>query len=148
MAAKKPLKLKGYTALGGSSRKYRTPTGKIISRREYDNRRLKKEGWKNRSEAERFRTGRLYTEKRDKLERAGRKPRELDIFSDWAAFVRDVDWEKVDEIWDTVQAERESGEPRIDPDGPLAEVLTLEGMRFPEWEWAVGDTPSGKRAVV
>jgi hypothetical protein len=148
VAGKKPLRLKGYRALGGSSRKYETPRGKIISRREYDNRRLRKQGWKNRSEAERFRTGPIYTQKRSKLEAAGRKPKELDIFSDFAEFVRDIDWDKVNELWDEVEQERESGEARFDPNGPLAEVLAMEGARLPDWEWAVGDTPSGERGVV
>lgn len=151
MAQKKApvLKLKGYTPLGGSSRKYRYDrTGKIISRREYDNKRLRKQGWKNRYEAEQFRTSRSYSQKRDKLERNGRKPSELDIFSDFASFVRDIDWEAVKTLWTEIEAERAMGEQNLDPNGPLAEVLVLEGARLPDWDWAVGDTPSGARATV
>lgn len=48
--------LRGYKPLGGSSRRYRAPGGKIISRREYDNRRAKAAGFNNRYEVEKFRT--------------------------------------------------------------------------------------------
>lgn len=49
------MALRGYKPLGGSSRKYRAPGGKIISRREYDNIRAQQAGWKNRYELEQFR---------------------------------------------------------------------------------------------
>lgn len=155
MAAKKrppkskkaPLKLRGYKPLGGTSRKYRTPGGKIISRREYDNRRLKKQGWANRYQAEQFRTSTRYSQKRSRLEASGRTPAEVDIFSDFAAFVRDIDWEKVDELWGLIEAERESGFENLDPNGPLAQVLVLEGARLDEWDWDVGDTPAGVYGV-
>lgn len=50
------MPLRGYKPLGNSARQYRTPSGKIISRREYDNRRAKAAGFRNRYELEQFRT--------------------------------------------------------------------------------------------
>lgn len=146
------LRLRGYTPIkGDSARRYRTPGGKIISRREYDNKRLKKLGWNNRSEAEKFRTSRFYTQKRARLEANGRVPDEVSIFTEFAAFVRDIDWGLVDRLYADVDAMRKAGIPEDvinDPNGVLAEALVLEGARLPDWEWAVGDTPKGKVATV
>lgn len=48
--------LRGYTPLkGDSARRYRTPAGRIISRREYDNRRARAAGFRNRYQLEKFR---------------------------------------------------------------------------------------------
>lgn len=78
------------------------------------------------------------------MEKAGRKPKELDIFSDFASFVRDIDWQAVNRKWDQVKGERQADRLDLSPNGVLAEVLILEGAREPAWSWDVGDTPKGR----
>lgn len=50
------MALRGYTPLGGKSRRFRAPNGDTISRREYDNRRAQDAGFRNRYHLEQFRT--------------------------------------------------------------------------------------------
>jgi len=41
---------------------------------------------------------------------------------------------------------REHDPELADPDGPLSRLLVGIGRRDPEWDWAVGDTPTGVHA--
>lgn len=43
----------GWQKLPGSSERYRSPSGEIVSRRQYDNARYDEAGWRNRADYER-----------------------------------------------------------------------------------------------
>lgn len=143
--------LPGYKRLPGKDRRYRTPSGKTISRREYDNRRLKKLGWKNRYEMEQFRQSGKYNKWYKRLVESGKKPSELTGFSTWAVTIRDTDPDRAEKEVQDIRKEypksragrkRADVDPRLrNPDGPLAELLVALGLRDSEDEWAVGDTP-------
>lgn len=152
--APRPPALRGYKKVPGSSR-YFTPSGKEISRRQYDNRRLKKLGWNNRYQAEKYRESGAYNKWRHRLLNAGKKPSELTIFSPAArsAFEIDIDraerevarirkssdYDPPDRGANNLRIEKD---PRLrNPEGPLSEMLQWLGFRDDEMEWEVGDTP-------
>lgn len=127
------MPLRGYKALGNSARQYRTPSGKVISRREYDNKRAQSAGFRNRYELEQFRTkvvakGRWSNWVYDVKQRTGRLP----------TFGMYGDVKEVRERRRALQRKH----PRMDaherdkkdrklvaPDGPLARILDASGRR-------------------
>lgn len=125
--------LPGFRRIPGRSERYRPPadwTGPTapngtISRRQYENYRLKLEGWRSWSEYQSdartddyLRWKGEFAEKR-KGELSWRGPH-----SDFAA------------AW--LEAKRSNWSR--DPNGPFADLLVLTGHRDVEWEWDVGDT--------
>jgi hypothetical protein len=100
---------------------------------------------------EKFRDSGKYLKWHKRLVESGKKPSELSGFSVWAANIRDIDPDRAQKEVQTIRSEyprgrkgrnRADSDPRLrDPDGPLAEVLQALGLRDPDWEWAVGDTP-------
>lgn len=151
-APKTPV-MRGYKKVPGSSRYY-TPNGKEISRRQYDNRRLKKLGWSNRYQAEKYRETGAYNKWRHRLINAGRKPGELSIFSPLARSAYEIDIDRAEKevarIRNSPDYEKPSrgrdnlrieNDPRLrDPEGPLSEMLEWLGFRDEEMTWDVGDT--------
>lgn len=139
-------KLRGWVPVGGKSRRYRNAKGETISRRQYENKVLKRKGWRSRYEAEQFRESEHYKRAKYRMRRAKKgKRRTLTIFDDYAAFLRDVDWELVDRNWEAIKAEGRAR--RVDPDSLLADNLVLLGLRKPEWQWNVGETAQGVTAI-
>lgn len=142
MARKNPL-LPGYKALGGSARKYRTPSGETISRREYENRRLQGYGWKSWGEYQKakrsddwLRLEGIYTRARE-IKRSTIGPTSEFALKSLATMrardkVRNATSKKK-----IMQAEDEL----YDAEGPLADWLVYVGVRQPEDYWDVGDTP-------
>jgi hypothetical protein len=136
-----PKPLRGYTRVPGSARQYRTPSGAIISRYEYDNRRLRAAGspFKNRYEAEKFRASKDWRTWSYKVRASGKRASIFD--ADLAGAVKRVG---------EVRAGMPQGEPDPDeltaPDGPLAILLVAIGARDPDWNWPVGETPKGMSA--
>lgn len=140
------LVLPGYTALPGSSRRYRTPEGEEISRRQYDNLRAQRAGFANRSDLERFRSsreGRMWRFKARSHDRGARGDWEL------LADAREVERRRAalppraetDRHGRPVEARRDEDDPDlVDPDGPLARLLVALGFRDGEAYWNVGET--------
>lgn len=125
--------LKGYVPLGGTSRNYRAPNGETITRRDYDNIRAQKAGFKNRYELEQFRTkvvarGRWGDWQYDVRQHEGHMP----TFNDYAD-VREVRDRRA-----ALQAEHPHLSGReldkldaelIAANGPLARILDASGRR-------------------
>lgn len=126
------MALRGYTPLGGTSRKYRTPGGKIISRREYDNRRAKQAGFRNRYELEKYREslqrGRWGDFIYDIRQHTGRQP-------DWSVYadIREVRARRAElkrNYPDLGGQDRDSRDSKlVAADGPLARILDASGRR-------------------
>lgn len=127
------MALRGYKPLGGTSRQYRTPSGKIISRREYDNRRAKAAGFRNRYDLEQFRTkvigrSRWSNWQYDVKQRTGRMPT-------WEMYgnVREVRERRLKlraRYPDLHGRDLDSKDPQlVAPDGPLAQILDASGRR-------------------
>lgn len=134
--AAKPLR--GYRRLPGSARRYRTPSGEIISRHEYDKRRAQEAGWKSTSEMRRFRQSNDWHAWRFKM-RAHDRQQDTGYSGDLMISAYRVQQLRAQGLDDTA--------PELsDPDGPLAAILVGMGHRDESWDWAVGDTPSGMRA--
>lgn len=160
--------LKGYSRVPGSARRYLTPSGVEISRREYDNRVLAREA----------RAGRSPFKTRAEKERAAINTQGFRSTYQAQQFRKSQDWK----VWQGRIAEKtgkrltarspefaaahqvadaRAGLPDhkrpdgstytldhdddrlVDSDGPLADLLVALGYRDPDWEWAVGDTPAG-----
>lgn len=135
-------KLRGWTALGGTSRRYGNAKGQSISRREYENKLLRKHGWKTRYEAEQFRRSQEFRQAKARMAKPkrGRKRQRLTIFDEYARFLHEADWEQVDLNWNLIAQE---DYPRdLSPEGLTAQNLVILGIRSPEWEWNVGETPA------
>lgn len=126
------MALRGYKPLGNSAREYRAPGGKIISRREYDNRRAQAAGWKNRYELEKYRSslqrGKWANWIYDVKQHTGRQPT-------WEMYaqVREVRARRAKLERDhpgLTRRERDEKDPRlVAPDGPLAQILDASGRR-------------------
>jgi hypothetical protein len=128
--------LKGYRRLPGSARAYLTPSGRKISRYEYDSRRARAAGFANRGEVERARARSGWSAWRFKIR--AEDPSAQPGFTS-PEFRAAVDLSDM----------RDAGEPESavnDPNGPLAALLVATGRRDPDWTWAVGDTPKGAKA--
>lgn len=130
MARRNPI-LPGYKYLGGSSRRYKTPDGDEISRREYENRRLQQFGWDSWADYQ-------YAKKnndewlRDVGTLASEQGKKRSDFGPTSPFARK---------WlDMRQARRNNEDDLLDPDGPLADYLVYTGKRQPDDWWTVGNT--------
>lgn len=126
------MALRGYKPLGGSSRRYRTPGDKIISRREYDNKRAQAAGFSNRYELEKFRSdlqrGRWADWIYDVKQHTGRMP----TFQNYAD-VREVRQRRaeLDRKYPDLKGSARDKKDRalVAPDGPLANILDASGRR-------------------
>lgn len=134
--------LRGYTPLGGTSRRYRAPGGKIISRREYDNRRARKAGFKNRYELEKYRES-LQASKWSRwtynvYKHTGSRP----TWEDYAA-VREVRQRraKLRKLYPNLSGGNLDAmdSELVAPGGPLERVLAAAGLRTPNGR-PVGDS--------
>lgn len=150
MARPNAGRLEGYEPIPGSARKYRTPTGEIISRYEYDSRRLRQAGWRNRGELERARTSGDWQKALKLLRKT-----EGDEAVAGSAFAVAVGSSARD-AYDVERRRRalgkdvlgnripDSADPElVSPDGPLARILARMGRRDLDDRWPVGDTPAG-----
>lgn len=120
--------LRGYKPLGGSSRQYRTPSGSIISRREYDNRRARQAGFRNRYELEQLRQTREGRKWGMDIIEQGKRP----TFQDWGDIkqVRDHRARLKREYPNLTRSQRDQRDSElIAPDGPLARILDRTGRR-------------------
>jgi hypothetical protein len=127
---------KGWTKLAGSAERYLSPSGEIVSRRQYDNARAEEAGWGNRARFERRYEDSTYLWAARKL-----------------ANSEGVRIQKIDRIgteenklllaamkgkWGTERASRS-------PRGPMAKLLVQMGLRDPSATYAVGNTDGRKR---
>lgn len=124
-----------WEKLSGKSERYRNrKTGRIISRRQFENLRAKAVGWRSWSEYQReSRKDDWYRWRGIAAHKQGKKPRSLGMTSEFSAnYVK-------------LKRARNGGihvAPDLyDPDGPLAEFLVYLGLRKPDDEWMVGETP-------
>ena len=135
------MALRGYTPLGGSARNYRAPGGKIISRREYDNRRAKAAGFRNRYDLEQFRAnlGGWADWQRDVKQNTGRLP-SWELYAD----VREVRQRRarLRKRYPHLEGQDlDNKDPRlVAGNGPLARILDASGRR-PLDGRDVGDSP-------
>lgn len=124
-----------WEKLPGKSERYRhRKTGRIISRRQFENLRAQALGWKSWSEFQReSRKDDWYRWRGIAAHKQGVKPKRLGMASEFA--MRYVKLKRA----------RNGGvhiDPNLyDPDGPLAEFLVYLGLRKPDDEWMVGETP-------
>lgn len=141
--------LRGYRRVPGAARRYLTPSGKEISRYEYDTRRAKKAGWKNRGELERFRKskdGRMWQRK------LGNRA-DFSLYHD----AREVERRRRDlplhkrrvkrgQRFRTLEYRDDADDPElVAAHGPLARLLDAMGVRDVESEWNVGETNAQER---
>lgn len=131
--------LRGYRRVPGASLRYITPSGREISRREYDNRRLRALGFRNRYELEQLRTSRAGRKWGMDLIEAGNRP----TFRDWADIKQIRDRRAAlkrrhPELDRQALDSRDSGLTAAD--GPLARILDRTGRR-PLSGYAVGSSP-------
>lgn len=119
------MPLPGYTRLPGKANRYQAPSGETISRRQYENLRFQKEGWKSWSEYQRTAKTKEYRRfvgnaKDENIERNPKAPGSE--FNQRYLAARDSGWSK-------------------DPDGDFADFLVWLGVRRPDATHDVGDTP-------
>lgn len=127
--------LPGFRRIPGRSERYfpphdwEGPTGPngTISRRQYENYRMRKYGWRNWSEYQhdantddyRRWKGEFASRNKNDPEASYRGPHSE--FAEFWLTAKRSDWSK-------------------DAEGPLANLLVMTGHREAEWEWDVGDT--------
>lgn len=133
--------LRGYTRLPGTARQYRTPSGRVISRYQYDSIRARAAGWRNRAEVERFRQSPEGSAWHFRLTEAGA---DATYSGRGMRSARDLERERATGTYGGGEdaTGRQIREDRS-PTGPLAGLLVELGRRDPTWQFDVGDTPAG-----
>lgn len=125
-----------WEKLPGKKERYRHKrTGKIISRRQYENLKARAIGWGSWSEYQRESRKDDWIRWRGiAAHKAGKKPKAFATMSS-----------EFSQRYLTLKRARNGGTyvaPDLyDPDGPLAEFLVYLGLRKPDAEWIVGETP-------
>lgn len=119
--------LKGYTPLGGSSRRYRTPTGETISRRQYDNIRYGKAGFASTSQYR-------------KVTRSDSYKRWLSMAADTHAIDSVDELTEPDSEFNRLLAKAIDDGFSKDADGSFHDFLVYTGWRLPGDTWDVGDS--------
>lgn len=129
---------KGWTKLAGSAERYLSPSGEVVSRRQYDNARAKEEGWENRSQYERRYEDNTYLWAFRQYQRNNR----LNIQQ---ARARD---RMGGELNKKLRAAQATGWGKTkagrDPRGPMSQLLVEMGLRDPSATYAVGDTDGAR----
>jgi hypothetical protein len=161
--AERKASLPGYQQLpGDSKRRVVTPTGEIISRRQYQ--KLLNEGLAPEKAALQRKAEQPKTPQQERAERFGYTQKsdysdKLDNFvKKWNADHPDDPPIKKGEAMRMIEfraayavhaRQRNRKRPDTSPTGAWAQALVEMGLREPEWDWAVGDTPrrSGRRAA-
>ena len=115
--------LSGYTKLPGSARRYRTPSGEIISRRQYENIKFEKQGWRSWGEYQREAKSEEYRRfARQYRKHTGKRP--------------DTEFKE-----QYRKAKRSKFSPKVG--SSFDRFLKFIGYRKPEADYQVGDTPGG-----
>ena len=128
------MALPGWTRIGGSAERYRSPAGENVSRRQYENARAQNAGWKSWSQ---YQTWAKSDDSRRWLRIAldngvVQSRRDVGVESEYAQYARDVE---------TARANNDADALR-DPDGPLADYLVYLGLRDSGDDWDMNDTDS------
>jgi len=129
----RPTKLEGWRKLPGKAERFINPSGTVVSRRQYENERAKRAGWKNWSDYQRTRKSESFNN-RLKQAVANDAPitrRDVGVEGDFSRAYVDVR---------NACADNDVVELR-DPNGALADFLVLIGYRDADDWWDVGDTP-------
>ncbi len=129
---------KGWTKLAGTAERYLSPSGEVISRRQYDNLRAQAEGWDNRSQYENRYNDSTYLwafqqyrrEQKLSIQQARRSDRMGGAMNKKLRAAQATGWGKT----------REGRAAR----GPMARLLVEMGYRDPSATYAVGDTDGAK----
>lgn len=129
------MPLRGYSRLPGKSERYRTPKGTVISRRQYENVKHRRAGWRSWSEAQRTaKRDPMYNRMRaEAMVEHGLSKRQTGLGSEFQERylkAKQVGFDETDE--------------GRDPEGAFADLLSYVGLRDPEDHWDVGDTPQGE----
>ena len=130
---------KGWTKLEGTAEQYLSPSGEIVSRRQYDNARARELGWENRSQFERRYQDKTYLW-------AWRQYRRENNLSIGAARRADRMGGPLNK---KLRAAQQTGWGKTaagrDPRGPMSQLLIEMGMRDPAATYPVGDTQAERR---
>lgn len=119
----------GWTKLPGSAERYRSPSGDVVSRRQYDNARFEGTPFQTRAQFERRHNDATYTHFiRELADQEGKTRKQVDR----------VEHRDAQLVFRAARAKR-AGNMR--PSGPLAKLLTRLGMRDPNATYNVGETP-------
>lgn len=118
---------KGYTRIPGKANRYRTPEGTTISRRQYENLRYRKAGWRSWSDYQR-------TAKTDEYRRWAKA----------AADEQNVSARKLksaDSHFNQLYLNARNSGFSTEVEGDFADFLSYTGLRRPDADYDVGDTP-------
>jgi len=129
---------KGWTKLQGTAERYLSPSGEVVSRRQYDNLRAQAAGWSNRSQFERRYEDKTYLWAFRQYQREHgmtiRQARSQDRMGG--------------ELNKKLRAAQATGWGKTaagrDPRGPMSQLLIEMGLRDPSATYAVGDTDGAR----
>ena len=126
------MALSGWKRVRTSSGKvrYRNPSGRVVTRSQYDNARARADGYRNYYHYRQTRKKSDYIRwQKDYI--ANKNAKRSDFFLG-STFSKKYQ-----------AAAKAKGKDRRRADGPLADFLVELGLRDESWEWDVGDTPQG-----
>lgn len=130
--------MKGYRKLPGSSRRYENiSTGETISRYEYDSLRLRKLGWANRYQAEKYRSSQQWKRIRHSIKTRNPNATKLTMFDKPMIASR--------EVYAYRKRNLDLPDNKLHAGGPLATFLETLGVREEGAIYDVGDTPSQRK---
>lgn len=121
------MPLPGYKRIPGKASRYRTPDGGEISRRQYENIRFRKAGWGSWSEYQRTAKTKEYRRfVTAAADEKGVSPRTL---------------KNPESDFNQLYLEAKRDDWKNDPEGPFADFLVFIGVRAPDADYNVGETP-------
>ncbi len=137
-------KLPGWKRLPGRNERYIDPSGKEVSRRQYENERARHSGWRNWSDYQQTRKSDDYNRwVKRAIDEQGLTRRDIGPGTEFSrqylqvSAMRQLQNQSVEGETDYEIAENALNSP----DGPLAQLLISAGLRPPDAEYDVGDTP-------
>lgn len=132
----RPEALPGYTRIAGSAMRYQTPSGNIISRREYLNRQASHYGWEDLGEYQ------AASKAAGGLDGMRSAASSLAIYTMLNAKLEDVE-ERREFVRDhRAELRALAADPdSVEHDKPLAQWLVALDLRQPDWTFDVGKTP-------
>lgn len=132
--------LPGFTRLGGKSRRVRAPDGSEISRRQYENVKARAAGFTSWSQWQSLRKDRQYKRWLQVAERQHGKGQREPNSTFNTLYMRAHNEHRAlssSRIISKMSWEETMGEP----DSPFDDLLVYLGLRDPENDWNIGDTP-------
>ncbi len=133
---------RGYSRIPGRAERYRTPNGETVSRRQIENIAARKAGWSSWSEYQRVAQTRTYRNQLEMAVKGNGLPDTVKSYRTQAGYNSPFSRAYARFIKEgPVSNGHWTSNHSTSPDGPLAQLLVVQGYRDEDATYDVGETP-------